>query len=277
MKKILITGINSYIGNSLEEYLLQQSNKYIVEKISLRDDSWKSIDFSIYDSIVHTVGIAHVDITKIDDKQKQLYFDINTYLTKEVAEKYKQDLDGATGQFIYLSSIIVYGEFKNKLKTRFIEESTPLTPSSFYGESKMLAENELELLGDSNFNVSILRLPMVYGENSKGNYQQLKKIAKYALIFPEIHNKRSMIEISNLNKYITEVIDSGNSGILFPQDNDYHTTARLVKEIREKSNKKTFLVPGFRPVFVMMSYIPGKLGSLVNKAFGSIVYSKKLK
>ncbi|NLI68717.1 MAG: NAD-dependent epimerase, partial [Bacilli bacterium] len=59
MKRILITGKNSYVGNSFAEWVSQYPDKYEVDKISLRTDDWKKKDFSKYDVVLHVAGIAH--------------------------------------------------------------------------------------------------------------------------------------------------------------------------------------------------------------------------
>lgn len=72
MRKILITGKNSYIGNEFEKYIINSESNYEIDKISVRDDGWKSVDFSRYDTILHLAGIAHVSA---DPKKKN-------YITK---------------------------------------------------------------------------------------------------------------------------------------------------------------------------------------------------
>ena len=60
MKKILITGKNSYVGKSFEKWLGNYPDRYSIDSISLRNDSWKEKDFSEYDVVFHVAGIAHV-------------------------------------------------------------------------------------------------------------------------------------------------------------------------------------------------------------------------
>src|SRR5699024_3355509 len=103
MKKILITGVNSYVGNSLEKRLEKDSEKYQVDKVSLRDSSWKEKDFSTYNSIVHVAGIAHRKETK---ENEHLYYQVNRDLAFRVAKKAK---DNGVKHFIFLSSMSVYG------------------------------------------------------------------------------------------------------------------------------------------------------------------------
>src|SRR5699024_6057119 len=99
MKRILITGVNSYVGNSLEKWINQSPNQYEIDKISLRDGSWKNKDFSFYDVVVHVAGIAHVSR---DPKMEEQYYRINRDLTIDVARKAKNE---GVRQFIFLSSI----------------------------------------------------------------------------------------------------------------------------------------------------------------------------
>lgn len=60
MKKILITGRNSYIGNSLAEFLMRWNNEYEIDRIGVRSNEWKNKDFSSYDVIYDVAGIAHI-------------------------------------------------------------------------------------------------------------------------------------------------------------------------------------------------------------------------
>ena len=67
MKKVLITGLNSCIGNSFEQYI-EESNDAAIEtqRISLRGDGWQRESWGEYDSILHVAGLAHVDVTHAD-------------------------------------------------------------------------------------------------------------------------------------------------------------------------------------------------------------------
>src|SRR5690625_3161989 len=167
MKHILITGVNSYVGNSLADWLAKWPQKYHVEKISLRDTLWKERDFSSYDVVVHVAGIAHVST---DPKMEETYYRVNRDLTIEVAKKAKTD---GVKQFIFLSSIIVYGDRPSK--NGVIDENTIPKPSNFYGKSKLEAEKGIQPLNDPTFKVVNIRPPMIYGKNSKGNYPRLAK------------------------------------------------------------------------------------------------------
>ena len=61
MKKILITGANSFVGTSVEQWLLRDTEEYVVDTVDTIDGKWREADFSNYDVVFHVAGIAHVD------------------------------------------------------------------------------------------------------------------------------------------------------------------------------------------------------------------------
>lgn len=272
MKRILITGANSYIGTSFENWMKQFGDEYQIDTLDMHGDLWKSNDFSHYDSVFHVAGIAHADVSKISEETKQLYYKVNCDLAVETAKKYKNDLNGRIGQFIYMSSIIIYGEETNINKKRVITSETEPSPSNFYGDSKWQAEKQLTLLQSENFHLAIIRPPMIYGPNSKGNYQQLVKIANKLPIFPNIKNERSMLNIDRLCEFIKFRVDSSDSGVFFPQDENYVRTSYMVRDLALANGKKIYLFSWLNWFIYLLGYFPGRIGKLVNKAFGSLVY-----
>ncbi|RXJ02256.1 NAD-dependent epimerase/dehydratase family protein [Anaerobacillus alkaliphilus] len=268
MKKILVTGANSYVGTSFIKWLSQYPDKYSFDSISLRDDRWKESSFKGYDVVLHTVGIAHVD-SNPDPKMEQQYYKVNRDLTIETAQKAK---DEGVKQFIFLSSIIVYGDSSQINKPRIIDVKTVPKPANFYGNSKLLAEEGIKQLASDKFKVAIIRPPMIYGKESKGNYPKLAKVARKLPIFPNIENQRSMIYIDNLCEFIRLLVDSKDSGLFFPQNAEYVKTSELVKMIAEAHGNKIRLTKFFNPII----YAMGRRIGMVNKVFGSLVYDQGL-
>ena len=266
MKKILITGANSYIGTSFEKYIKEHyPDDYVVDTVDMIDGTWREKDFSGYDSVFHVAGIAHSDNGKISEEKAKLYYAVNTDLTVETAKKAKAD---GVGQFIFMSSAIVYGESAPIGKTKVITKDTPVSPANCYGDSKVQAENGIRPLNDDAFKVVILRPPMIYGKGSKGNYPLLAKIALKTPIFPYVKNERSMLYIENLCEFVRLMVENDEQGTFWPQNAEYSNTSELVKMIAEAHGKKVRLVKGFTWVLKIMSKVTG----LVNKAFGSLSY-----
>lgn len=276
MKRILITGKNSYIGTSFEKYMADYP-EYKVDTISVRGDEWKQVDFSVYDSVFHVAGIAHADVGKVSKEDQKKYYDINCDLSVEVAKKYKKDRANKESQFIYMSSIIIYGDQVSMSKKRVITPDTVPAPSNFYGDSKLQAEKKLVPLETSEFHIAIVRPPMIYGPGSKGNYAELTKLALKLPVFPNIKNERSMLYIDNLSLFIKELIDRNSTGYFFPQNAEYVRTAKMVQEIAKIHGRKIRLFTFMNWSIYLLSFVPGKIGKLTNKAFGNLVYEKKYK
>ena len=269
MKKILITGANSYIGTSFETYMAQWKKEYQVDTVDMIDGTWREKSFAGYDTVFHVAGIAHSDTGNVTEERKAFYYKINTDLTVETAEKAKKD---GVKQFIFMSSAIVYGESAPIGKMKRITKDTPVSPANFYGDSKVQAENGILPLNDETFKVVILRPPMIYGPNSKGNYPILSKLARKLPLFPVVKNQRSMLFIENLAEFIRLMIENEEAGIFWPQNAEYSNTTELVHMIAETHGKRILLVKGFTWALKLLSHCTG----LVNKAFGSLTYDLEI-
>lgn len=270
MKKILITGANSYIGTSFEKYIRENfADQYQVDTIDMIDGSWKEKSFVGYDVVYHVAGIAHSDNGKISAEKEKLYRSVNTDLTVETAKKAKTD---GVKQFIFMSSAIVYGESGKIGKKKVITKDTPTNPANCYGDSKVQAELGILPLQDETFKVCVLRPPMIYGKGSKGNFPQLEKFAKKLKIFPYVKNERSMLYIGNLVEFVRLMIENEEQGIFWPQNAEYSNTGELVKMIGEANGKKIHLIKGFGWLLKIMSVFNG----LVNKAFGNLSYDTQM-
>ena len=263
MKKVLITGVNSFIGNSLDSWLKQYSDDIKVDKISLRNSEWQAANFSDYDSIVHVAGIAHVSS---DEHLKEKYYQVNRDLTIELARKAKAE---GVKQFIFLSSIIIYGA--SKTVNGMITKDTIPVAKDFYGDSKIQAEAGLAPLEDNNFKIATIRPPMIYGKGSKGNYPKLAKLAVTLPFFPDFDNQRSMIHVDNLSEFIRLLIMNEDTGVFFPQNQEYVKTSDLVKTIAEVHGKKSFQTKLFNPVIKRFLNI-----NIVDKVFGNLAYDQML-
>ena len=264
MKRILITGINSYLGGRFRQYM-EQFPDYATVSISMRNGSWRGEDFTGFDVVYHVAGLAHSDNGRISPEKAQKYSEINTDLTKELANKAKRE---GVKQFIFMSSAIVYGDSAPIGRRRRIDRSTVCTPANCYGDSKLQAELGLRRLEDKNFRVVILRPPMIYGPGCKGNYPVLSLFAQRLPVFPYVDNERSMLFVDNLMAFVKLMIDNEESGTFFPQNAEYSNTSELVRMIAEAHGKKLILVRGFTWALKFLGFFT----ALVDKAFGSLSY-----
>ncbi len=261
MKRVLITGANSYVGTHVEAWLMREPDKYYVETLDMKDSNWKTLDFSSFDVVFHVAGIAHVSTKK---NMKDLYFKVNRDLAIETAKKAKES---GVKQFIFMSSMIVY----STKETRITKDTIP-NPDNFYGESKLQAEKGIIKIESEDFKVCILRPPMIYGPKSKGNFPKLIKYATKAFIFPKFKNSRSMLYIDNLSNAIKIMIDRKLYGYFFPQNSEYVSTYQIVKLVSEFSNKKILFTKFFNFLIILLR---NKV-NILNKMFSNFYYEFEL-
>lgn len=274
MKKILITGANSYIGMSFEDWAKKRyPGEFEIDTVDTVDGSWREKSFAGYDTVFHVAGIAHADVGHVSEERKAFYYKINRDLAIETAEKAKAD---GVSQFVFMSSMIVYGESAGLGKRKVITKETKPHPANFYGDSKWQADKGVRKLADDNFHVAVLRPPMIYGKGSKGNYPLLSKMAKKLPVFPDIQNERSMLYIGNLCEFLCLLMKSGDGGIYFPQNAEYVRTSEMVRMIARTAGHKIWVTKLLNPAVWVAGKIPGKISGMVNKAFGNMTYDKEL-
>ena len=269
MKKILITGANSYVGMSVEKYLRRWPENFQVDTVDMIDGSWKERSFAGYDAVFHVAGIVHQEKAKNDPAQAELYDRVNTRLAMETGQKAKAE---GVKQFIFMSSASVYGLAAPVGKVVMITRNTPLRPVDNYGISKMKAEEGLSALAGDGFKLAVLRPPMIYGKGCKGNYVTMAKLAKKLPVFPYVNNRRSMLYMENLAEFIRLVIEDEAEGIFCPQNNEYVCTSDMVNLIAHANGKGILMVRGFAWALKLL----GKVTGIVDKAFGSLCYDFEL-
>ena len=274
-KKVLITGAGSYIGQSFIQYAKKYyPDNFEIEELDMTDAAWRDKDFSEYDVVYHVAGIAHADVGNVSEEIKSKYYEVNTGLAVEAAEKAKRE---GVNTFIFMSSMIVYGESAPYGERKVIDATTVPQPANFYGDSKLQADVAVRELADDTYKVIVLRPPMIYGKGSKGNYRTLAKLAKKLPIFPDVNNERSMLYIENLCEFLCQIMllkpYHRNSVVLLPQNGEWTKTSDMVKEIAQASGKKITELKCLAPAVWIGSKMPGKIGGLVDKAFGNNCYT----
>ena len=265
MKKILITGAGSYVGESVRKYILSTSSDFQIDAVDTMDDNWKKADYSQYDVVYHVAGIAHVNA---DPKMEALYYKVNRDLTIEVAKHAKA---AGVKQFIFMSSQIVFHESQS-LKSEVLTTETKENPNGFYGDSKLQAELGIKPLEDENFKVCILRPCMIYGPNAKGNFPRLAKLACKIPIFPCWHNKRSMLYIDNLAEFVKQAILRELSGTYYPQNRELADTVEIIRFFAKAAGHKMWITRLLNPFVWLGSFVLQP----INKMFATYYYDPEM-
>ncbi len=288
MTRVLITGAGSYVGESVRKYILETSPKgaFQIDAVDTMGDNWKPFDklrnqgvhYEDYDVVFHVAGIAHVNA---DPKMEPLYYKVNRDLTIELAKHAKA---AGVKQFIFMSSQIVFHESQS-LKGEVLTKETKENPNGFYGDSKLQAELGLKaLISGSKFQVSsdvnlkpetaegmkicILRPCMIYGPNAKGNFPRLAKLATKVPVFPEWHNKRSMLYIDNLAEFVKQAIERQLSGTFYPQNREQADTVEIIRFFANYFDHKVWITKLFNPCVWLGSFVLQP----INKMFATYYY-----
>lgn len=262
--KILITGAGSYVGTQVEKWLMKDG-RFQVDAVDTFGENWKKADYSQYEVVYHVAGIAHVNA---DPKMEPLYYKVNRDLTIEIARHAKA---AGVKQFIFMSSMIVFHESQS-LKPEVLTQDTQPNPNGFYGDSKLQAEIGLKELECDSFKVCILRPPMIYGPNSKGNFPRLAKLATKTPVFPAYHNKRSMLFIDNLSEFVKQAILRKLSGTFYPQNRELADTVEIVRFFAKEGGHTIGIWPILNPLVTLGSRFIQPL----NKMFATYYYDPSM-
>lgn len=262
IKKVLIVGSNSFVGNSISNWLNKFDKSYKVDIVGTMDNEWESWDFSNYSTVILVAGIVH-----IKNADEKLYDKINNKLSLRIFNKC---CDSNCEQFIFMSTGAVYGQNDRKHRKIIVEKNTDCNPITPYAKSKYIAEQSM-LSQASHLNLAIIRPPMIYGFGAKGNYNSLAKYTKKLHILPKTNNRRSMIYIDNFCEFIRLIIDNNSSGIFVPQNKEYVNTTEMMELISSVNNYRCLFTKAFNWFLYLLSFCFNS----INKAFGTYIYKKE--
>lgn len=199
-KKILITGVNGFIGKNLKKAF---KKNYKVKGIgrqkknlnsNLSSKNLKDANFKP-DIIFHCAGTGSVTKSFINKKKDYL----DNYGSTKILLNYYKYLKKKPIIFIF-SSAAVYGNNKKLIK-----------PISNYGKSKVLAEKlAIKYACKFSMKIVILRIFSVYGEGNRKQFfwDICKKIStKKNIFFGTGKEVRSWIHISDLINAINLIKD----------------------------------------------------------------------
>lgn len=235
---ILITGIHGFVGSNLVMSLRSEHTLYGLDIVAPQKEgvvktfSWEDLEqrhLPEIDAIIHLAGKAH------DTKNRsaaQVYFDINTGLTKKIFDYF---LESSTGKFIFFSSVKAAAD---SVAGEVLTEEVVPAPIGPYGESKIAAENyilkKLRIENEElkNKRVYILRPCMIHGPGNKGNLNLLYNVVKKGIPWPlgDFENRRSFTSIDNLCFVIEGLLtEEVSSGIYNMGDDEALSTNELIE------------------------------------------------
>ena len=261
MKRVLIAGSGSYLGDHIAKHLWDRPEAYAADVLDMRTEAWKRASLAGYDCVVDVAGIAH---HKETEEIAALCFAVNRDLALELARRAKE---AGVGQFVYLSSMSVYG-----LHAGRVTAQTAPAPATAYGRSKLEAEEGLFALADERFRVAALRPPMVYGKGCKGNYPRLAKLICTLRCYPRTGSERSLLYIDCLCGFVRRLIESGAGGLYFPQNKEYARMDELAALVAKAHGVRLWQPRGLSGLLRWL----GKRSATFASVFGTLTYDRSM-
>ena len=257
---ILITGIHGFVGSNLVAALKEQHTIYGLDIVSPPKDGvvqtflWSDLNnIPFIDIVIHLAGKAH---DTRNQTNSQVYFDINTGLTKKIFDWF---LTSKASKFIFFSSAKAVAD---SVGYDILTEDWIPSPKGPYGESKLAAENYILRhlpcsmphaispipqspcsMPQAPCKVYILRPCMIHGPGNKGNLNLLYKIVSKGIPWPLgfFENKRSFTSIGNLQFIIKQLVEENIlEGTYNIADDKPLSTNELIRLISATRSRETY-------------------------------------
>lgn len=277
-KKLLITGANGFVGSHLVDDALDNGFEVFAavrkssdltfiqkEKVRLVFPDYGNVNGLI--SLLNEHGITHIAHVAGLTKGKNLtaYNNANAGITKALAEAATQ-LSQPILKFVFVSSLAVMGPSKDGQP---LTEGQSCQPITFYGKSKLLAEQYLQQF--PSLPLTILRPTAVYGPREKDMLILIKMVNRgWEFYLGKAAQQLSFIYVKDLTRAILAALEPGHQGQIYHLsdgvDYDRYAFASLAKQVLKRKTARLHL-----PVGIVRSVVggleqlrPGKM-SAVNK------------
>ncbi len=265
-KTVLVTGASGFVGQKFVEAYSGQFNVIPVCLIATKPED---LDFRGVDAVLHLAAMVHQMKPVPDD----LYFDVNTKLTERVALAAKA---AGVRHFVFYSTVKVFGvdgEMHNH--NLVLGLNSPCIPTDAYGRSKLAAEKLLSELESEQFRLCIIRPPLVYGPNVKGNLKNLIKLAKFLPVLPlkYTQNKRSLVSLNNLLEQTAYVINCNHTGVVIPQDSTFVSTHDIISGVIAAQKSKNLLI---KPPRILLWCLERFSSAIATRLFGTLAFDQSL-
>ena len=177
--RILLTGVDGYIGSLLGPFLIDAGHEVIGVDTGFYRDGWLYSDPSSFDRSPKTLCkdlrlISEKDVEGMDavvhlaELSNDPLGETVPEITKEINHKGSvrlARLAKAAGvpRFVYTSSCSVYGAGSGE----FLDETAPVNPQTAYAECKVKVENDVGAMADDDFSPVFLRNATAYGASPR--------------------------------------------------------------------------------------------------------------
>lgn len=253
---MLVTGANGFVGRALcsrladtgfavrgvartaEAGILAGVERVVIGNLDVQTD-WNDALNGI-DTVIHLAARVHVmKDTALNPSAE--FRAVNAAATERLA---RAAASKGVRRLVFASTVKVNGEFTKERP--FTEDDMP-SPRDPYAVSKMEAERLLKAVSqNTGLETVILRLPLVYGPDVRGNMLKLMQYIRRRMPLPfgGINNKRSLIGLDNLTDAIimASTHDGAAGHIFLLSDGEDISTPGLIRKIADAMGIKPLLI-----------------------------------
>lgn len=181
--KLLVTGVEGYIGCVLAPYLQARGHDIVGVDTGFYRDGWlfsdrglvpgfprfvnkdirqfEAKDFEGIDAVVH---LAELSNDPLGENNPELTFRINHLASLRMAQLAKA---AGVKRFVYMSSCSVYGVASG---TEAMTETSPTNPQTAYAKCKTLVERDVAQLASADFSPTYMRNATAYGASPRQRF-----------------------------------------------------------------------------------------------------------
>jgi nucleoside-diphosphate-sugar epimerase len=278
MSKILITGVNGFVGQAVCKRLRQdgvhvlagttrQLNSdagpervplYHVPEVGPETDWTQAVSGA--EIVIHLAARVHI-MKERSSNPFAAFRRVNSEGTKSLAT---QAAAAGVKRFVFISTAKVTGETSPDAG---FTERDPARPEDHYSASKWEAEQTLaDIANTTEMEIVILRPPLVYGPGVKGNFNALFRAVHAGIILPfgAVQNKRSLLFVGNLADAIASVTTHPNAGnqTFFVSDAETISTPELIQKMSASLGKKARVIKFPLTLVKIGGLLIGKSGAI---------------
>ena len=235
LEKIGITGSSGSLG----KIILKNKKKYKICKfngdIRNRIEVFDWVEKNNIKIIFHLAAIVPI---KVVNQNKKKAYEVNFKGTKNIVDA---SIYNKVEWFFFSSTSHVYKSYNKKISENFIKK-----PISFYGKTKLLAEDYIiKNLKDEKIKYCIGRIFSTTNKNQKKNYlvpdlkYKIKK-SKKIIKLKNLHHYRDFISMEDISKIILKLCLKKFCGIINLGSGEKTYLKDIAKIIAKKYNKKIF-------------------------------------
>lgn len=221
--RVLVTGHNGYIGCSLVP-LLQEArhevvglDNYLYESCTFGEDvadppafrkDVRDVEVSDLEGFEAVIHLAAISNDPVGDLAPDTTYEINHRAASRLAKLAKR---AGVERFLFSSSCSLYGAAGDD----YLDESAAFNPVTPYGESKILAEDDMRALADDDFSPTYLRNATAYGLSPRLRGDLVvNNLTAYAFTTGQVLIKsdgtpwRPLVHIEDISRAFVAILDA---------------------------------------------------------------------